>query len=488
MQSLLPATPESVGIPSQAIAAFVDAVEERCGGLHSLMLLRHGQVAAAGWWRPYGPQRPHMLFSLSKSFTSTAVGMAIGEGLLQLEDPVLHFFPDEAPAQVSENLAAMQVRHLLSMNTGHAEDTTPLLLQRSDGDWARAFLAVPVEYQPGAHFLYNSGASYMLSAIVQRLTGMPIVEYLQPRLFDPLGIAPPVWDTCPRGVNAGGWGLYLITENIARFGQLYLQKGRWGNQRLLSEAWVEQATSFQSDNSSEGNPDWRQGYGFQFWLCRHGAYRGDGAFGQFCIVMPAQDAVVAITSGVKDMQAVLDQVWEHLLPAMGEGSLPEDAAAQSALQERLASLALPPAQGEVTSPLSEGVTGRRWLMEENPAGVASMQFDLTADRCTLTVQDRAGVESVVCGLGEWREGRTKVDIAATLPLARTLVGGAVERPVAASAAWSDANTLQIKLCFYETPFHPTLTCRFEGDACECRFEPNVGLDEASVLSWAGRSA
>ena len=234
------------------------------------------------------PTSPHTLFSLSKSFTATAVGLAVAEGRLSVDDPVLGFFPDEAPAIISPHLAAMQVRHLLSMSTGHGEDTTAALRQAADGNWVRAFLERPVEHEPGTFFLYNSGATYMLSAIVQRLTGQTLLDYLQPRLFAPLGIERPTWESCPRGINAGGWGMSATTEDIARFGQLYLQQGRWEGRQLVPAAWVAAATSTQADNSSRTEPDWAQGYGYQFWRCRHGAYRGDGAFGQFCLVMPEQ--------------------------------------------------------------------------------------------------------------------------------------------------------------------------------------------------------
>ncbi|MBW7461807.1 serine hydrolase, partial [Paenibacillus sepulcri] len=152
-------------------------------------------------------------------------------------------------------------------------------------------LAAPVEHEPGTHFVYNSGATYMLSAILQKVTGQTLLEYLQPRLIEPLGIKGAAWDVCPRGINVGGWGLNVTTEDIARFGQLYLQKGMWNGQRLLTEEWIAEATSSQISNGDGGVNDWAQGYGYQFWRCRHGVYRGDGAFGQFCIVMPEQDAV-----------------------------------------------------------------------------------------------------------------------------------------------------------------------------------------------------
>ena len=310
-------SPESQGIASAAILRFVEAAESQIHELHSFMLLRHGSVVAEGWWSPYSPEHPHILFSLSKSFTSTAVGLAVAEGHFTVDDPVLSFFPDDAPAEVSANLAAMRVRHLLSMSTGHDEDTTGPITARPDGNWIKGFFEEPVLHEPGTHFLYNSGASYMLSAIVQKTTGMKVIDYLRPRLFEPLGIDNPTWQECPQEINVGGWGLNIRTEDIARFGQLYLNKGIWGERRILSEAWVEEATSYQVSNGDDPESDWAQGYGYQFWRCRHNIYRGDGAFGQYSIVMPEQDAVLAITGGVGDMQQPLNLVWDILLPAMG---------------------------------------------------------------------------------------------------------------------------------------------------------------------------
>ena len=323
-ESLPRSQPEAQGVSSSAVLAFVEEAEKKIDSLHSFMLVRHGHVVAEGWWSPYAAESPHALYSLSKSFTSTAVGLAIAEGKLSLDDQVLKFFPEDAPKEPSNNLKAMRVSDLLRMSTGHGAEPA-----RPPGEvWTKKFLAQPVPHKPGTHFLYNTSATYMLSAIVQKVTGATVLDYLRPRLFEPLGIEGPTWGTSPQGISLGGYGLSIRTEDIARFGQLYLQKGKWRGKQLVPEAWVEAATARQTSNGSNPKSDWDQGYGYQFWRCRHGAFRGDGAFGQFCIVLPEQDAVIAITSGVKDMQSVLDLVWDRLLPAIQTSPLADDPEAQ----------------------------------------------------------------------------------------------------------------------------------------------------------------
>ncbi|MDA0809160.1 MAG: serine hydrolase [Planctomycetota bacterium] len=333
------ATPESQGVSSSAIRAFVEAADAQVDSMHSFMLVRHGKVIAEGWWAPEAADKPHVLWSLSKSFTSTAVGLAAAEGKLDIDDKVLMFFPDDAPAEPSENLKAMRVRDLLTMSTGHAAEPWAT----GDEVWTRRFLAQDVPHEPGSTFLYNTPATYMQSAIVQKVTGQTVRDYLMPRLFEPLGIDKPKWDQSPQGVSLGGFGLYLKTEDIAKFGQLVLQKGQWNGKQLVSAEWIELATSRQVENDkapSGRNPDWRQGYGFQFWQCRHGAFRGDGKDGQFCIVLPEQDAVIAITAKTGNMQKQLDLVWKHLLPAFQKEALPENAADVEQLSETLSGLKL----------------------------------------------------------------------------------------------------------------------------------------------------
>lgn len=326
--------PEAQGVSSAAIGEFIEAADRDVKSMHSFMLVRHGHVIAEAWWAPESAETPHVLWSLSKSFASTAVGFAVAEGKLSIDDPVLEFFPDEAPKTQSDNLKAMRVRDLLTMSAGHQDE----LDWRATDDWAKAFLAHPVPHEPGSHFRYNTPATYMLSAIVQKVTGQTVLDFLTPRLFEPLGIEKPKWDTSPQGISIGGYGLFLRTEDIAKFGQLYLQNGKWQGKQLIPESWVEQATSKQVSNGNNPASDWEQGYGFQFWRCRHGAYRGDGKDGQFCIVLPEQDAVIAITANTGDMQGELNVVWDKLLPAFSDRPLEANPNALATLQKQIAEL------------------------------------------------------------------------------------------------------------------------------------------------------
>ena len=321
--SLPRSSPEAQGVSSAQVCKFIEAVDQKVTTMHSFMLVRHGHVVAEAWWKPETPETQHVLWSLSKSFTSTAVGFAVAEGKFSIDDPVLKFFPDEAPEAPSDKLKAMRVRDLLTMSTGHQDE--PKVRDIPDQTWVKTFLNQPVPHKPGAHFQYNTPATFMLSAIVQKTTGQTVLEYLQPRLFGPLGIENPKWDANPQGISIGGYGLYVRTEDIAKFGQFYLQKGQWNGRQLLSPEWVAMATSKQVSNGSDPARDWDQGYGFQFWRCRHNAFRGDGKDGLFCIVIPDQDVVIAMTANTRDMQAQLNVVWDELLPAFRDGPLPENA-------------------------------------------------------------------------------------------------------------------------------------------------------------------
>lgn len=470
-------SPEAQGVSSTALLALVNTLDREIEGLHSVMVVRRGHVIAEGWWAPYAAGHNHVLYSLSKSFTSTAVGLAAAEGRLSIDDEVLKFFPAEAPAEPSAHLKAMRVRDLLTMATGH-QDEPPM---SPDAMSARSFLAHPVPHLPGTHFKYNTPATFMQSAIVQQVTGQTVLDYLRPRLFEPLGITHPVWDTNFQGVSLGGYGLRVRTEDIAKLGQLYLQKGRWNGQQLLPSQWIEAASSRQVSNGSNPSSDWNQGYGFQFWRCRHNAFRGDGAFGQYCVVMPDQEAVIAITSGVRDMQAVLNVLWDKFLPACDAERLSPDAAAQTRLNEKLARLELPPAQGAETSPAAARALNRRFVFPPNDQKLTSVTVASTDGSSSLRIAlELDGSELVLpAGFRRWQTGRSGFPAG---PLAQF-----PDEPVAGTFGWVSDHTLEIKVCAYETPFNFRLRLAFEGDRITLDREANVAFGPTKFGTLVGQA-
>lgn len=467
--------PEAQGVSATALTEFVRTLDQQIEGMHSLMVVRHGKVIAEGWWAPYAPEHNHVLYSLSKSFTSTAVGFAVAEGRLSVDDEVLKFFPDAAPAEPSNNLKAMRVRDLLTMSTGHQDEppTAP------DAMSAKSFLAQPVPHLPGTHFKYNTAATFMQSAIVQKVTGQTVLEYLRPRLFELLGIEHPVWDANFEGISLGGYGLRVRTEDIAKFGQLYLQRGKWNSRQLLPVDWIAMATSKQVSNGSSPTSDWNQGYGFQFWRCRHDAYRGDGAFGQYCIVMPDQDVVVAITSGVRDMQAVMNVVWDKLLPACGPKKLRADRAAQKKLKDTLARLELAPAQGAATSDLATTLLNRPFVFPANDQKLQHVSVRSTdSQSLTLTLQMDGKELILLAGHKQWRQSRV------AFPAGR--LAQFPDEPVAGTFAWTASNTLEIKVAAYETPFQFRYRLKFDGDQVTFDNEANVSFGPTKQPTLVGR--
>ena len=320
-------TPGSEKVNPKGIENYLAAVKASGQDLHSLMILRNGKVVAEHWFGDNAANKAHVMHSVSKTFTATAIGFAVNEGLLNVSDKVISFFPDKLPKEVSENLKAMEIRHLLTMTAGHDTDPTRAIRAEKDLDWVEAFLSYPVDHQPGTEYVYNSLATFMLSAILQKVTGDRVLDYLQPRLFRPLGIVGAVWDENPQGISVGGWGLHVKTEDMAKLGQFYLQRGQWNGKQLLPTSWFDEATAAQVPSLPAGtkrenlkvkqkDSDWLQGYGYQLWRSRHNSYRADGANGQFILVLPEKNAVIVATANIQDMQGEINLMWKHLLPAL----------------------------------------------------------------------------------------------------------------------------------------------------------------------------
>lgn len=306
--------------------------------LHSILVVKDGKVVLEKSFSDRWPaEAPHPLFSVSKTFTSAAVGLAIQEGKLSLDAPVAGFFPDKVR---EDNPCRATVRDLLMMAGGHATDPTgqvgtadPMAMTitlQSGVDIAQVFFDHPFVHEPGTQFCYNSLGTYILSAIVTKVTGENVLDYLTPRLFTPLGIDKPVWDADDNGVSLGGWGLYLKTEDLAKMGLLLLQKGKWNGAEILPEGWVDAMSRKQIDCLPAGmtperlaamgipaeRNDWVQGYGYQMWRNSVDGFRADGAYGQFILVLPEKNAVVVLTAQQADTQKELWFFWDYLYPAL----------------------------------------------------------------------------------------------------------------------------------------------------------------------------
>jgi hypothetical protein len=349
------------------------------------------------------------------------------------------------------------------MASGHNRDLLDEVLALDPREPVRGFLLVPPDEEPGTLFAYSQPCTYALAAVIQRAAGMRLTEYLRPRLFDPLGVGEVGWLAWPPGREQGFSGLFARTEDVAKLGQLYLQRGRWGGTQLLPERYVEQATSRQIGTPNQDNVDWRQGYGFQFWMSRHG-YRGDGAFGQFCVVLPDQDAVVAITGGTEAMQAVLDNLWMHLLPGLG-AARPDDAA-QRDLDKRLGGLRLPVRVAKPGPPRWEDWTGGPFPVargaEGDAAALISVELRSTDAGLEVTIAEPANALTFPVGTGDW-----------LVSAPRDRHGDPV--PVAAAGGWLDDQTLRVEVIFLESPHRMDIACSLPARTAEATWR-HVPLD------------
>jgi CubicO group peptidase (beta-lactamase class C family) len=462
--SLPRSVPEAEGVSSRNIINFLDSAAVSKYEFHSFMFLRHGKVIAEGWWNPYRPDLKHTLNSASKSFTSTAVGFAISEKKLSLDDKVVSFFPEYLPDTISVFLSNLRIRDLLSMATGQRRE--PQLT--GDDIWVKSFLAMPFFSEPGTTYRYNSVASYMLSAIVKKITGQKVIDYLTPRLFEPLAIEGMDWETDAYGINTGGWGLRLKTEDLAKFGQFYLQKGKWNGKQLLAKKWVEEATSLKiyqrpdmTQSKRDSSRDDVQGYCYQFWRARHNSYQVNGANGQFVLVMPDKDAVVIFTADSPDMWGELDMVWKYLYPGIQDNALPLDEKSSNELKQRLASLALPiPAKNSNDAVTSE-VSGKTFTFAQNDKHIQSISLQFKDDLCLLNLKTDTASFDFAFASGRWQPGETTKHGPSIFAQAKYNQKGLPPFKIAQAYTWPDDKTLELSLRYIENVSSEKIVIKFD---------------------------
>lgn len=458
--------PAETGVDAGLLEAFLDVLEAEGIDLHSLVLHRGGHVAAELYWWPYGPERPRVMHSVAKSFTACAIGMALEEGKFALTDKVVDFFPDHLAGAPGEYLAAMTVEDLLTMRTGHAEETSGSRWRGLRSSWIAEFFKIPVVHRPGTVYKYTSAASYMLSAILTRTTGETLHDYLRPRLFQPLGISGETWDMGPDGINPGGNGLTCRTVDMLKLGVLHAQNGLWQGRRLLSESWIERATRPHSPGR----------YGYHWMTGPERSFCAMGVFGQLLVVFPDHGATLALTSAVNGTNActrtLLPLVYRHF-PRIFSGGTGDQGGAEERLEARSRRVA---AITPVTS-TGKPPAGRRarleYRMGPNPLGATTLRLTLAGDACTLNLRDGDGEHAIEMGVDRWLE--TEADVPAA-----ELHHGYEMRParVVASARWRDPDTLEMSWIFVESAFRDTVICRFEDD--RIRYSRSVNVNSGSL--------
>lgn len=486
--------PELEGVSSAGIIDFLNAIDTGHQEIHSFMFLRHGKVIAEGWWEPYGPDYKHLLYSASKTFTATGIGLALSENRLKLSDRVISFFPSSLPDSIGPNMKELTVRDLLTMSVGQEN---PGMGGGNDEDWITSFIKNEPEHKPGTVFKYNNMATFMLSAIVQQVTGQTLFDYLKPRIFDPLNIRGMDWDKNAQGINLGMIGLRLRTEDLAKFGQLLLQNGKWNNRQLLPEAWVKEATSYkiESFDSSNKTPkdknDWAQGYCYQMWRGRNNSVRLDGMAGQFVILFPEKDAVVVLTANARNTQEELNLVHNYLITAIKSAKpVPADPANYNELQKKQKSLSLKLPVSKVQEPVFEPrISGKEFILQDNDYNIQSVYFTFRNNELSFAIKRDNQVSVIKAGYGTWKTSNTRN--ASVLAPTRSIRNKSIDAnyeviqpviKVASCFTWNEPNILEITSRFVEESLgSQSIVCTFS----EVNGAITVSLGPGSVPGMMG---
>jgi CubicO group peptidase (beta-lactamase class C family) len=458
--------PAVEGVSSTKILAFLEDAVSAGIELHGFMLMRNARVVAEGWWSPYRPDLMHMTHSVTKSVLATAIGMALDERRLAITDMVTSFFPGRLSKNTPQNLQVMTVRDLLTMQTGHDVETSGSSWRPLKTSWVDAFFNIPVPHPPGTHWQYTSAASYMLSAILTTATGLTAEEYLRPRFFAPMGITNYSWDVSPEGYSSGGNGLSWTTADSLKLGALYAGKGRWNGQRLLSEHFIAEASRDQTGQS----------YGYHWWMGEHGAYYALGRFGQYIVVFPQFDAVLAIFSAMSFAKTFLPTIWKYF-PAAFHDAAPVG----GDLTQRLKGLALSLPATSGCASRTNAISDNRYRASENDQGITELSFTFQDGRCRYRMSDDLGNHEVVAGFGTWVEQDT------------TMTGHRLHHEyqpaamrVTATARWIDSHTLEMTWQFVESAFRDTVLCNFGHDSVTVSRSVNVNSGETSLPTVMAR--
>ena len=380
-------------IPARAVLAFVNALESSRVNMHGFLMMREGEIAAEGYWKPFHKDVPHRMYSVSKSMTALAIGMLAGDGRLKLDDPIAAYFPEYIPDPLPGPLERMTLRHMLKMATVHSFTTYKRM---QDDNWTRTFFTVPPDHEPGAVFTYDTSSSHTLAALVQKLTGQTLDAFLKQRLFDPLGCSGAMrWLRDPAGVCLGGSGLICTLRDLGRVAACCLR----GGEGLVPEDFLREATSKQIETPLQPLYDEQFGYGYQFWRTRENGYAMFGMGGQLAICLPEYNLAVCTVADTQldyaGVQKIYDALFHFALPIIKEGG--DDNGAQAELNKRLPDLAIPAVENH---PAFERWHEYIFQFEQNPMGIT--QLKVTKGR--LRWSGSAGEQELPFGVGAMESG------------------------------------------------------------------------------------
>lgn len=475
--------PEQVGISSHEIKSLIDDFDRSGIEVHSMILMRKGKIAFEAYRHPFNPQTPHVMYSVSKSFTAIAIGFAVEEGLLTLDTKVIDLFPEFRPKKYDETLESMTVFHLLTMTAG--KDIS-LLSDKTKDRWVKDFFDAKWAFKPGQSWRYISENTYLCSVIIKKLTGMGLIDYLTPRLFKPLGITRrPFWEVDPQGIEAGGWGLYLTTDELARFMLCISNKGKYAGVQVIPEWYVEEATKKQVKNTVNEDRDSVCGYGYFFWRnAFKNSYRADGMFSQFGIVLEDYDSVLVFTCSEVFEQKTRDCIFRHV-PHMfikPKRFKPNDAydydeltispikalpaAPRSIVEEfidgKTIKLNKNPLLNAVGWPLSMLPLAIVYMSANRAGNIDNIVLNFSENECSMTWDEGKEHNTIACGMdGEYRQSRI-------------LLGG-IEFTAVSSAQWVADDSLQIRMRPLESVAERIITLTFKGSGVTLVPESNPPL-------------
>jgi len=451
-------TPAAEGISTQAVINMIDSLMAlpKCD-IHHVMVVRHGKVVAEVHPMPYRDVHSHTLYSASKTFTSLAVGIAIDENRLCLNDRVMTFFPDKWPDSISDNLATITVRDLLMMASGIKPDWA---MRDMGEDWVTAWLAKSCDEAPGSHFQYDSMCTFMLSAIVQRVTGRTMLEYLQEKLFAPMHITVADSEMSPDGICTGGWGLRVQAETMAKLGLLLLHNGNWKGQQLVSADYIRQACSpliyYKGRKETDAPTDGNQGYGFQIWRCKWpGAVRADGAFGQYSVVVPQEDLVVVILGMIPNGHPELACIWNQLMPGMKNASLKPEKKLQKKLEKLCINASLPLPEGKKTG---KAINHSRLVMQDNSYGLD--WIEITPEGEFTFAKKGEPQETLRMGFRQWEYDRLIGYPPYSINALNRMRDLEHDFVAATAYAWTSKNVLEVRIHYVNWLSATTFTIDF----------------------------